>query len=127
MSCSRPILIVDDDEDIRDALRDTLQDEGHEAVAVRDGASALSWLKQVEATPCLILLDWNMAPMNGAQVLQAIRTDPELSALPVVLVTADARIEEKARSPGLTAALRKPVDLNALFAVVERHCGVAST
>ena len=90
MGCSRSILIVDDDEDIREALRDTLHDEGHQAVAVGDGPSALQWLKQGEGPPCLILLDWNMAPMNGAQVLEAIRSDPGLSTLPVVLVTADA-------------------------------------
>ena len=127
MACSRPILIVDDDADVRDALRDTLEDEGHLAVAVGDGPSALHWLKQEPAPPCLILLDWNMAPMNGAQVLEAIRTDPGLSTLPVVLVTADARIEEKSKTPGFAAALRKPVNLKALFEVVQRHCGDANT
>lgn len=127
MGCSRSILIVDDDEDIRDALRDTLEDEGHQAVAVGDGPSALSWLKRGEDPPCLILLDWNMTPMNGAQVLEAIREDPALTALPVVLVTADVRIEEKARAPGFTAALKKPVDLKSLFEVIRRHCGDAST
>ncbi len=127
MGCSQSILIVDDDEDIREALRDTLEDEGHPAVAVGDGPSALHWLKQGAAPPCLILLDWNMAPMNGAQVLEAIRADPALAALPVVLVTADVRIEEKSRAAGLNGALKKPVDLETLFQVIRRHCGAQAT
>lgn len=115
------ILVVDDDPDIREALLDTLRDEGHAAEAVPDGPAALRWLRR-EPRPCLVLLDWNMVPMNGGQVIEEINADPALRDVRVALLTADARIE-KAETPGIVACLRKPVSLSALFDVLERHCG----
>lgn len=121
MACNRPIVIVDDDQDIREALTDTLRDQGHEAVAIADGKSALDYLRNREK-PCLVLLDWNMAPMSGAQVVEEIRADPDLGVVPVVLVTADVRAEEKSRLPGFAGYLKKPLDLDALFQLIEKHC-----
>lgn len=120
MAGKAPILIVDDDADIRQALLDTFADEGHPAVAVGDGPSALDWLRAQK--PCLVLLDWNMAPMNGGDVVRELRGDPTLAVLPVVLITADVRVKDKASTPGIVGCLSKPVDVAALFALVDRHC-----
>lgn len=120
MSGKAPILIVDDDADIRQALLDTFEDEGHPAVAVGDGPAALVWLRAQK--PCLVLLDWNMAPMNGGDVVRELRGDPLLAVLPVVLITADVRVKDKVSVPGIVGFLSKPVDVGALFALVKRHC-----
>lgn len=120
MTRQAPILIVDDDADIRQALLDTFEDEGHPAFAVPDGPSALSWVRSQK--PCLVLLDWNMAPMNGGEVVRELRGDPALAILPVVVITADVHARDKASTPGIVACLRKPLDVQALFEIVERHC-----
>lgn len=115
-----PILVVDDDLDIREALRDSLEQEGYAAAIVRDGGEALTYLR-THSTPPLILLDWNMAPMNAPQFMEEFAKDPGFNQVPVVLITADARGAERAKS-GYSAYLRKPLDLDTLFGVVGRYC-----
>jgi CheY-like chemotaxis protein len=117
----RPILVVDDDDDIREAIRDTLAPEGYRTVDAADGRAGLEYLRAHPA-PGLILLDWNMAPMSGAQFMAELRREPALADVPVVLLTADIRAEEGARGIEFTGTLKKPVDLEALFALVHRHC-----
>jgi CheY-like chemotaxis protein len=118
----RAVLVVDDDPDIREALRDTLADEGFATIEANNGQAALEYLRAHPAPP-LILLDWNMAPINGAQFMTAIATDPSLSRIPVVLLTADPRAPEKATSHPFAGYLVKPVPLDALFALVSQYCG----
>ncbi len=118
----RAILLVDDDPDIREAIRDTLADQGYETIEATHGQEALDYL-HAHAAPPLILLDWNMAPMNGPQFMAEAAKDPMLSRIPVVLLTADARASDKAARHRFAGYLKKPVDLDALFEVVGRYCG----
>jgi CheY-like chemotaxis protein len=113
-----PILVVDDDEDIRDALRDTLEEQGYEIAQAGDGLAALGYLRTNPAPP-LILLDWNMAPMNAPAFMAEFVKEPSFAQVPVVLLTADARVKEKAAN-GYAGYLRKPLNLDALFDVVKR-------
>ncbi len=115
------MLVVDDDLALREALRDSLTDEGYLLAEASDGTAALAYLR-ANPRPALILLDWNMAPMNGAQFMSEMVKDPVLAEIPVVLLTADARIREKTLMYRFAASLKKPVDLDALFAVVGRYC-----
>jgi len=115
----RPVMVIDDDPEIREAIGDVLGAEGYETVQCADGGAALQYLRTHPA-PCLILLDWNMAPMNGALFLAQLHRDPTFDAIPVVLVTADMNIEDKAA--GLVGYLRKPVDIDALLATVASYC-----
>ena len=89
-----PVLVVEDDPDISSAIRDTLADEGYEVVEARDGQAALDYLHS-NPLPPLILLDWNMAPMNGSRFMTEVAKDASLSAIPVVLLTADTKADEK--------------------------------
>lgn len=107
---TEPILVVDDDRDIRDSLHETLEDEGFAAVVIGSGREALDYLRAHPQTP-LILLDWNMAPMDGPTFRAALAAIPELAGIPVVVLTADSRVLEKARSADYAACLKKPVDL----------------
>jgi CheY-like chemotaxis protein len=120
-AANKCVLLVDDDPDIRDAIRDTLADEGYEMIEATDGREALDYLR-VNPAPPLILLDWNMAPMNGLQFMAEVAKDAVLSRIPVVLLTADASAPEKSRAAGCVDYLLKPVDLDALFAILVRYC-----
>jgi two-component system chemotaxis response regulator CheY len=120
----RLVLVVDDDFDVRDALTDVLQMEGIPAAFVADGLEALEWLQRNPA-PCLILLDWMMPRCDGATFRAQQRSDPTIAEIPVVLLTADVRLEEKTRVLGVQAYLRKPVDFDRLSAVIRRYCDAA--
>jgi two-component system chemotaxis response regulator CheY len=117
----RPVLVVDDDADIREAIQDALEQEGYAVELARDGGEALAFL-QGHPAPALILLDWNMAPMNAEQFMAEFSKEPRFAQVPVVLVTADVRANEKAQQ-GFAGVLKKPMKLEALFEVVARHCG----
>ena len=115
------ILLVDDDSDMREAIRDTLEDEGYETIDAASGPQALEYLRAHPA-PSVILLDWNMAPMNGSQVMKELAKDAALSKIPVVLLTADAKASDKATAVGFAGYLSKPFNLDALFRMINRYC-----
>jgi two-component system chemotaxis response regulator CheY len=119
------VLVIDDDADIREALQDTLEQEGYLVASAGDGLEALMFL-EANPVPALILLDWNMAPMNAEGFMEVFGKDPRFVGVPVVLVTADPRASESARE-GYAGFLKKPVKLEALFAVVARHCQSLAT
>jgi CheY-like chemotaxis protein len=114
-----PILVIDDDPDVRDALVDTLQDEGYEVVQSSGGKEALEYLR-ANPRPALIFLDWNMAPMNAPQFMAEFCKDPLNCDVPVVLITADVHASQKATTSRYDAFITKPVNLETLFATVER-------
>jgi CheY-like chemotaxis protein len=113
------ILLVEDDFDVREALVETLRDRGYEVQAAGDGEQALKALRG-GLRPGLILLDLMMPRMSGSEFRMIQRTDPELSSYPVVLLSADGRMEEKAQTLKVDGAIRKPIDLDELFTVIER-------
>jgi CheY-like chemotaxis protein len=117
-----PVLLVEDDRDVREALRDALEDEGYLITEAHDGQMALDYLRSHRAPP-LILLDWNMAPMNGAKFMDEVSKDPGLSKVPVVLLTADARAQENAKKHAFAGYLKKPVNLETLLETLRRYCG----
>src|SRR3954468_1890804 len=114
-----PILVIDDDPDIRDALVDTLQDEGYQVVQKPGGQEALSYLRGNPA-PALIFLDWNMAPMNAPQFMDEFCKDPALCKIPVVLLTADVQASQKVKTSRYDGFITKPINLDTLFGVVEQ-------
>ena len=121
-SSKGPVLVVDDDPDMREAVHDALVDEGYETVEAGGGQEALDYLRS-NSLPSMILLDWNMAPMNGPQFMAEVAKEPALSRIPVVLLTADARAPDKAKSNPFVGYLMKPVNLDALLEMVGRYCG----
>ncbi len=128
--CKRPepgfILIVDDDADIRLALSQALQFEGYRTTTAVNGAEALKQMRQ-GGRPCLILLDLMMPVMNGWEFRVEQQQDPELAAIPVVILTGDGRIRQKQESLRVTDGLRKPVELESLLSMVASHCGEPPT
>lgn len=116
------LLVVDDDDDVREAIRDALTAEGYAIDEARDGREALYYL-HTHPPPPLILLDWNMPRMNGPQFMAEVAKDPSLSRIPVLLLTADARAPDKAKIGGVAGYLVKPVALDVLLASINRYCG----
>lgn len=114
----------DDVELTREALRDSkLITQLHH---VSDGVEALAWLRKQAPyedapTPDLILLDLNMPRMGGREVLDAIRADPKLHELPVVILTTSGAEEDVLAAYGLRANcyIQKPVDFDQFLRVVQ--------
>jgi CheY-like chemotaxis protein len=113
-SC-KAILLVDDDQvdamTVRRALKELHVTNRLEHV--ENGEDALAFLcDAAKERPCLILLDLNMPVMNGIEFLQAVKVDPELKCIPVVVLTTSDEQKDKLESFNLGVAgyMRKPVD-----------------
>ena len=118
------VLIVDDDPDIREAMSEVLELEGHRTACAADGREALEMLRKDDLATCLILLDLRMPVMNGWEFREEQRRDRKLASIPVVVVTAD---ESAGKAPGLHAegVLRKPIRGDDLLRTVSRFCPAA--
>lgn len=117
-SCCHSILIVEDDDDIRNALTDLLQEEGYHTEAAVNGRDALEKLGEI-SKPCLVLLDMMMPIMNGRQFLDEIMKDSQLAPIPVLIVSA---IADKANTEGSVGFLKKPIDIDVVLNVVAQYC-----
>jgi CheY-like chemotaxis protein len=112
------ILIVDDDEAIRDALREALETEGYETALATQGQEALTWLGE-HPRPALVLLDLMMPVMDGWEVIDELRQEDRLSEIPIVVITAFGRDLRGATGMPI---LRKPIELVDLLSTVGRYC-----
>jgi CheY-like chemotaxis protein len=114
------LLIVDDDPDILETMGMVLEACGYRVIAARDGQSALDLLRG-GARPALIILDLMMPGMDGWTFLSEQQRDPELAAIPVVVVSGDTDAVRHAEGLEVAAKLCKPVDVDTLLAAVQGH------
>jgi CheY-like chemotaxis protein len=110
------ILVVEDDDDIRDALREMLVDEGYAVEVATNGAEALDRLRAMVAKPCLVLLDLMMPVMDGWTFLAEQRRDADLAGVPVVVLSAARDL------PDDVETIRKPLDPDRLLGAVHSRC-----
>ena len=112
------ILIVDDDPDLRQALRLRLRANHYETVSASDGYSAIA--QAYKEHPNLIILDLGLPAGDGFVVLRRLRDDDKLSEIPVVVVTArdPQTAEQRALHAGAAAFFQKPVDNAELLEVI---------
>ena len=113
----RGILVVDDNEDIRECLRDVLEDAGYHVCTATNGKDALERLREV--APCLIVLDLMMPIMSGAEFLAVLREHETLAPTPVIVVSA---CPGEAQAIDAQGVVPKPVDVDALLGFVARFC-----
>ncbi|MCC7106651.1 MAG: response regulator [Chloroflexi bacterium] len=113
---SQRVLVVDDDDMIRDVLRLTLQDEGYDVRVARDGREALEQLEG--SPPALILLDLMMPRMDGAGFVRELERRGVRSAVSVVVLSAGASGERQATALRADGFVPKPFDLDLLLAVL---------
>ena len=121
------VLIVEDQADIRKLIRMTLEFEAYEIHEASDGAFGLGLVRAVK--PDIVLLDVMMpGEMDGLQVCQALRKDPQLRGAKVVLLTArgQARDREAGQQAGADEYLVKPFSPLQLIDTIERLLGVAA-
>lgn len=109
------VLVVDDEEDVRESLRDVIEMLGCSAVVVTSGEEALEVL--AKDRPCLVLMDLLMPGMSGAELLAAMRAEPTLADLPVLMSTSAPD-----RAPRDVPLLPKPIDIDALGRFLKRTC-----
>jgi two-component system, OmpR family, response regulator MtrA len=110
------VLVADDDEDIRRLVVMKLRSAGHEVTAVGDGDAALA--AATADPPDLAVLDLMMPGLSGVEVCTALRADPALAHVPIVLLTARAQERDQAEglAAGADAFLSKPFRPKALLA-----------
>jgi CheY-like chemotaxis protein len=116
------LLVVDDDTDIRESMIEVLEEAGCEVVGASNGLQALGYLKRTERQPCLILLDLMMPVMDGEAFRQAQLNDPELSSIPVVVVSAYRDVQARAEKLQVENFIKKPVTIQELKTAVEQLC-----
>jgi two-component system chemotaxis response regulator CheY len=112
-----PVLVVDDDPDVRQVLRWALEDAGFEVLTAADAPTAFA---QAELRPPgVVVLDHGLPRTDGTQVAAGLRRICG-EQLPILIVTADGRAAEKARRAGAYGFLHKPFDDVVLVAAVRR-------
>jgi CheY-like chemotaxis protein len=114
-----PVLIVEDDADLRDMMAQLLLLEGYGTAAVANGREALEYLR-TSTPPEVILLDLMMPVMDGWEFRRQQQAEPPLKDVPVVVLT--ALDGPHTRDLSADAVLRKPLDFDRLLELVRRYC-----
>jgi CheY-like chemotaxis protein len=112
------VMVVDDEEDIRELIAEILEEHDYAAVKSANGEQALKYLTSDQPKPQLVLLDLTMPVMDGRALMTALKRDPMLAAIPVVLVSSAADLADQVRELGAVASLRKPIDVDTLLELV---------
>jgi len=119
---TKKILVIEDDKDIRDTIVYILEEENYEVISSEDSKI----LKSIEEIrPDLILLDnwltdWK-SDANGQQLSKSLKSAPETSHIPIIIISAVSNIKEIAEAGNADGYLRKPFDLTELTAIVNKH------
>jgi len=113
-----PVLLIDDDPYLRDALSRLLIQDGHDVLTAEDGAGGLRLAQ--DCKPSLIVLDVMMPRMDGWEVLKALKEDPELAAIPVVMLSILDEAE-KGLALGAVDFLFKPIDRAQLIGALQKY------
>jgi CheY-like chemotaxis protein len=111
------VLVVEDEDDLRESMREALELNGYTVVAAREGQEALDEMERVEHV-CVVLLDLLMPGMNGWDFFAHLRAREAFADVPVVVhSSAPSRAP-----PGVSRVLQKPMQLERLLAVVREFC-----
>ena len=124
LDLSMPVLVVDDYQTMVRILRNLLKQIGFNDVDdASDGQAALEKLRAKKYG--LVISDWNMAPMTGFELLQKVRADAELSSMPFIMVTAEAKTENvvAAKKAGVNNYIVKPFNADTLRSKIDTVFG----
>ncbi|MFC1623726.1 response regulator [Candidatus Omnitrophota bacterium] len=113
------ILIVDDDPDILDVLKITLEDEGYEVIEGHDGQEAVDIIKKT--IPDLLITDFNMPKINGDEVCKILKQDMLIQHMPIIMLTGKGEVSDKVQSidAGADDYIVKPFEPQELVARVK--------
>jgi CheY-like chemotaxis protein len=111
------VLIVEDEEDLREMIREALELNGYAVVTAEDGQQALERLSGIEEL-CLVLIDLLMPGMNGWDLFKELKGRSELDGVPIIVYSSVAD-----RAPnGATRVLQKPLTFGELLSTVREYC-----
>jgi CheY-like chemotaxis protein len=119
------VLLVEDDQDLRETIAALLSRHGHQVHTAADGAEALGWLKRHGTQPCLVLLDLMMPGMNGFDLRSHMTADPDLASIPVVIITGAGVLADQRAHELRAEILKKPVAMSTLLGTVDRYCATS--
>jgi CheY-like chemotaxis protein len=127
LAMSATILVMDDDERIRELLYLCLSNAGYQVLLAEDAIAAGHFL--LEQRVDLLLADIEMPFMDGLDLVQALRNDPRVSIsnMPVIFITSYGQYEARSKELGAVAYLRKPVRSEQLLAIVAQHVPAVTT
>jgi CheY-like chemotaxis protein len=111
------VLVVEDEQDLREMMRDALELNGYTVVTAGDGQDALNKLTGIENL-CLVILDLLMPVMNGWDFVDKLRQRAELASVPVVVHSS----APGPMPPGVTRVLQKPMLFDRLMSIVREYC-----
>ena len=111
------ILVVEDEKESRDTLRELLELEGYQVETAMNGREALNTLDASGDRICIMLLDLFMPVMDGWQVIDQLRADGRLDNTQVVIITSAPY-----RAPAGLPVFQKPLDLDKVMSEVQRLC-----
>jgi CheY-like chemotaxis protein len=116
------VLIVEDDRDVLESMAEVLEDCDYQVLRAVHGAEALERLRHAPERPCVILLDIMMPVMDAWQFRAVQASDPDLARIPVIILSAHAKMQQAAIDMHADGALAKPVRLDVLLEAVARFC-----
>jgi CheY-like chemotaxis protein len=114
-----PVLIVEDDDDLREMMAQLLSLEGFQTAAVANGQEALDYLRH-EVAPHLILLDLMMPVMDGWEFRRQQQANPTMAQVPVIVLSALDHV--RTAEVSAEAILKKPLDFDRLLELVRSYC-----
>ena len=114
------IFVVDDQADLRESICEELDRSGYTTVGAPHGDKALSLLRRSPTKPALILLDLLMPERDGWEVVAAVKADPLLRNVPIVVMSAIPPQSTSLQAQGVAATLPKPFTMDELMFVVTR-------
>lgn len=125
MKSTKPILIVDDDPDIRDSIASALEIEGYPVLMAENGRVALDLLLSLHAKqddlPRCIMLDLMMPVMTGEEFLEAIQNSEEMELKDIPVVVASANGSLLLNKLSAREVLKKPIDISDLYRIAEQY------
>jgi DNA-binding response OmpR family regulator len=116
------VLVVDDDPDLVEACRLVLEEAGHIVETITDASRTTAVAKAW--SPDVVLLDWVLEGLTGGEVLRALRSDPYLADLPVIVMSALEAGDLRSRAVAADDYLPKPFQADALLARIARLCAL---
>lgn len=114
------VLVVEDEHDTRLLLRELLESAGYHVVSACNGRDAMAVARAMSPPPSLILLDLRMPIMDGWDFVSELRREPSLAKVPVGVQSGEL---ERTLPEGVSFVLGKPINPEALLALVKHHCG----
>ena len=114
----KPILIVEDDPDIRENLHMLLEGEGFSVLDASNGQQALDLLRSGTCSPALVFLDMMMPVMDGRTFLSELQSDHKFEGLPVMVITAAAY---SIQDPKIVGFMKKPLDIDEVVLAATKY------